>query len=448
MKNMDSLTEEIRRGIRGELIEEIDEKYCTDFSRSLRKTPLLVVRVTCEEDVIHVMKTALYAGVPVTVRGAGKSCHGQSLNEGGILIENFLPESPVNFIDDDCVEVNTRSRWYELERGLNKAGRSAPVLTDYLNLSVGGTLSVGGIGVDSIRHGFQVDQLKSVRLILPNGTMPWCSPEENQELFRFGPAGIGQAGFMDKVIMKTGGHRKYCYLYKVQHKSFSELLAFIKEILEEPGGIEHFNAWIVHKMIVSEIGFYRRDNEKSTKELRNILFSAKAPGKILEESIQEDYKFKLSEEREAWLNYFPDHIRLWTDYIFDYDALVQFVDFLKPLMKVLPLSKALQANYILIIRRPGQRTDFVLSPAPKGKHLIGIGLFNMVSKWNLDLLWGTIEILKTTLNKCQELGGRPYLYGWNDLDEHMKRDFYGDDYERLLELRKKMNLDFFNSESF
>ena len=72
----------------------------------------------------------------------------------------------------------------------------------------------------------------------------------------------------------------------------------------------------------------------------------------------------------------------------------------------------------------------------------------MVSKWNLDLLWGTIEILKITLKKCQELGGRPYLYGWNDLDEHMKRDFYGDDYERLFELREKMNLDFFNSESF
>ena len=448
MKKMDSLTKEIRRGIKGELIEEIDEKYCNDFSHILRKVPLLVVRVTCEEDVIHVMKTALSADVPVTVRGAGKSCHGQSLNEGGILIENFLPEFPVKFIDDNCVEVNTRSRWYELERALNKAGRSAPVLTDYLYLSVGGTLSVGGIGVDSILHGFQVDQLKSVRLILPNGTMPWCSAEKDRELFRFGLASLGQTGFMDRVIMKTSRYRKYCYLYKVQHKSISELLAFIKKILENPGGIEHFNAWIVHKIVVSEIGFYRRDKAKSPKELRNILFSAKPMGKIIEESIQENYKFKLSEEREAWLNYFPDHIRLWTDYIFNYDALVQFVDFLKPLMKVLPLSKALQANYILIIRRPGQRTDFVLSPASKGKHLIGIGLFNMVNKWNLDLLWGTIEILKTTLKKCQELGGRPYLYGWNELDEQMKLNFYGDDYERLLDLRKKMNLDFFNSESF
>ena len=46
----------------------------------------------------------------------------------------------------------------------------ASIASQKASTSSGGTLSVGGYGVDSIVRGAQVDQVTRLRLILPDGT--------------------------------------------------------------------------------------------------------------------------------------------------------------------------------------------------------------------------------------------------------------------------------------
>ena len=48
-------------------------------------------------------------------------------------------------------------------------GLTPPVLTNYLGLSVGGTLAVGGIGGTSSRYGMQTDNVLALDVVTGDG---------------------------------------------------------------------------------------------------------------------------------------------------------------------------------------------------------------------------------------------------------------------------------------
>ena len=47
--------------------------------------------------------------------------------------------------------------------------------------------------------------------------------------------------------------------------------------------------------------------------------------------------------------------------------------------------------------------------------------------------------MKLCLDKCLELGGRPYLYGWHELDAAKLQQLYGPDFDRFLELKRQID---------
>jgi cytokinin dehydrogenase len=68
------------------------------------------------------------------------------------------------------------------------------VLTQTMYLSVGGTLSVGGIDGGSYLHGAQVDNVLEMQVVTGEGRLETCSGMENRELFEAMLAGRGQCG--------------------------------------------------------------------------------------------------------------------------------------------------------------------------------------------------------------------------------------------------------------
>ena len=51
-----------------------------------------------------------------------------------------------------------------------------PVLPDYIGQTVGGTLSVGGIGAMSFRAGAQIDHVVELLAVTGEGRIVRCSP--------------------------------------------------------------------------------------------------------------------------------------------------------------------------------------------------------------------------------------------------------------------------------
>jgi FAD/FMN-containing dehydrogenase len=56
-----------------------------------------------------------------------------------------------------------------------------PVMPDAMMLTVGGTLSVGGIGETSYRYGAQVDNVVELDVVTGAGELVTCSPERNSD---------------------------------------------------------------------------------------------------------------------------------------------------------------------------------------------------------------------------------------------------------------------------
>ncbi len=104
-------------------------------------------------------------------------------------------------LDRASVWVEAGVTWKELLDETLKHGLMPPVLTDYLSLSVGGTLSVGGIGARSFQYGIQTDNVLELEVVTGKGEIKICSPKENQDLFNSCRAGLGQFGVIAKALI-------------------------------------------------------------------------------------------------------------------------------------------------------------------------------------------------------------------------------------------------------
>ncbi len=431
-RSITDLADRLCDQIAGQVTTTIPADCQTDFGGVRYQQPKLLVNRETEQDIITTLHAIQSAGLPLTIRGAGHSCRGQSLSHGGVLLRNYIENAELTLLADGLVEISSRSRWRDVERQLNQAGRQVPILTDYLDLSVGGTLSVGGMGLNSIVHGFQVDNVVRLRLIRPDGQTLWCSTHEHPELFRFALAGLGQVGIIERVVMRTVPFQPYTHTLKRHHKSITEMLEFMPALAAVGSGVEHFNGYISFDEIASEYGYFSDRPQSSDDRLAPPLQPSDIPVRS-----ETDFPFRMQDRRDVWLSAFPDHFQIWTDYIFDYAGVQQFMQFLEPLMQDAPLCHALKAIYILMIRRPSDATNFAFLPATPGTELLfSIGLYTMVPRANPILLAKTLPVLQTALQMCGAIGGRSYLYGFNEMDELSKQKFYGADYTRLLELRQ------------
>ena len=88
--------------------------------------------------------------------------------------------------------VDAGATWREVLAATLPRGLVPPVLPDYLDLSVGGILAVGGVGSRTWRSGVAADNLLELRVVTGRGERVSCSPARNPRLFDAVRAGLGQ----------------------------------------------------------------------------------------------------------------------------------------------------------------------------------------------------------------------------------------------------------------
>ena len=108
----------------------------------------------------------------------------------------------IHGVDHDRVAVDAGATWNEvlaatLPRGLAPAG-----LPDYLDLSVGGTLAVGGVGSAISRFGSLSDNVLDLRVVTGRGATLTGSPTRDPGLFDAVRAGLGQVGVVTRATLR------------------------------------------------------------------------------------------------------------------------------------------------------------------------------------------------------------------------------------------------------
>jgi FAD/FMN-containing dehydrogenase len=81
--------------------------------------------------------------------------------------------------------------------------RVPAVLPDYLDISIGGVLSVGGIGGRSFADGLVVDTVSELEVVTGVGERVVCSPTEHADLFHAVLGGLGQFGIITAATLRT-----------------------------------------------------------------------------------------------------------------------------------------------------------------------------------------------------------------------------------------------------
>jgi cytokinin dehydrogenase len=166
-----------------------------DIGSGIRRPAVAVLRPRSIDDVVRIITYANKNGRKIAMRGQGHSLYGQAQAEGGIVIDSSTLNA-VRHHGNETLDVQPGALWGDVAEVALRQNRSPPVMVDALMLSVGGTLSVGGIGETSYREGCQVDHVSELDVVTAAGDYVTCSPEKHDELFRMMLAGLGQCGII------------------------------------------------------------------------------------------------------------------------------------------------------------------------------------------------------------------------------------------------------------
>lgn len=201
--------------------------YATDAGGTSYGMPHGVVVARSAGQISVLLRTAQSHQVPVTARGGGLTTEGESVAYGGVLLD-MTGMSRVISVNAEKLEVRTQAGifWASLAEHLRRYGldyQSAPL---NLTSSVGGTLGVGGIDVNSTHRGCSADQALALQVVTPTGEIVECSDAQNAALFQRVILGYGQFGVITEATLKV---RRYTPL-RMRYYYYASLREAIEDL--------------------------------------------------------------------------------------------------------------------------------------------------------------------------------------------------------------------------
>ena len=194
----DAALKGLAESFRGQLIRPGDRDYGEQrrvWNGSIDRSPALIARCAGVADVIAAVRLAREAGLVVAVRGGGHSFPGQSVCDGGIVIDL----GPMRGIRVDPEARTARAQagvlWGDLDRETQAFGLATTggIVT---HTGIAGLTLGGGIGWLQRKHGLTIDQLVSVDVVSADGELVKASESENPDLFWGVRGGGGNFGIV------------------------------------------------------------------------------------------------------------------------------------------------------------------------------------------------------------------------------------------------------------
>jgi FAD/FMN-containing dehydrogenase len=177
---------------RGEIVRPTDPSYDEHrriWNGSIDRFPALIARCAGVADVIEAVRFGKETGLRVAVRSGGHSFPGQSVCDGGLVIDLGLMKGVRVDPETHTARAQAGVLLGELDRETQAFGLAVPAgIVTHTGLA-GLTLG-GGIGWLMRKYGLTVDQLLSVDLVTADGELVKASERENPDLF-WGVRGAG-----------------------------------------------------------------------------------------------------------------------------------------------------------------------------------------------------------------------------------------------------------------
>jgi cytokinin dehydrogenase len=203
-----------------------------DYGGVVQRAASALLRPGSAEDVAGMVRFCARHKLPVAVRGQSHTLFGQSQVEDGVQIDMRLLDRVLE-VRDGRVEVEAGAEWRSVLQATLTHGLTPAVLTDYLRLTVGGTLSVGGVSGTSWRYGAQVDSVEELTVVTGAGETLRCSESENRDLFEAVLAGQGQCGVIIKARLRLVSAPDSVRIFDLVYPGLPAAIADLRRLLDE-----------------------------------------------------------------------------------------------------------------------------------------------------------------------------------------------------------------------
>ncbi|KAL7600243.1 cytokinin dehydrogenase 5 [Lactuca sativa] len=224
-----TVTDLFRVGIDGKLsVDPHDIKSASmDFGKTTRNEPTAVLHPATADDVAKLVKLAYQSphGFSVSARGHGHSINGQSQTANGVVVQMSRsgrnPAVPEVCEKKMYVDVWGGELWIDVLKSTLEYGLAPKSWTDYLYLSVGGTLSNAGISGQAFNHGPQISNVHEMDVVTGKGQVLTCSNDKYPELFHSVLGGLGQFGIITRARIALEPSPQRVRWIRVLYSNFS-----------------------------------------------------------------------------------------------------------------------------------------------------------------------------------------------------------------------------------
>lgn len=393
-----------------------NDVYTQSFSRLISQSPRQVLRVTNSEQARVILAEAFSNNIAVNFRGAGHSFGDHCISDGGVLVLNAI-HRPVERLDDVHFSISAGSTWLATEVMLNAHGRSAPVLSNWLHVTVAGTLSVGGYGWASLRYGGQTDNVESISLIDGSCELRAITPNSGAD-WGVATCSAGRLGFVTDCIISTVPAAKNLHLACRSHATVQDLTTAMRRDSMKDDAPEM--AWAQ----VKQDSFLQFAAERSDESIpKQLLAGADTQHSVFPWT---DWLIQHSHREFA-----QDVAFAWSDYVLPADAFDEFTDFAwrlasesenaalwRPRMRILAMQGTTK-------ERPAQLLS--ASRLNQSGMRFGVGVYLEPPLARPDIVTEATEVLTILLEACITKGGRPYFGSWHEMNEQLAMRAYGQD---------------------
>src|SRR5262245_45194996 len=438
---MDPLLPSLERSVSGSVStpDQLTDDLLTNFGHIYHWTPRFVVEPKDAADVVAVVRFARENKIPVSTRGAAHSQSRLAISDGGILL-SMRSMDRILSIDEQgqTVDVEAGITWRELVHRLAPLGLVPPVLTNNLTVTVGGTLSVAGIGVASFKYGTQGDNVAELDVVTGAGNLVTCDPHRDSELFWAAIAGLGQAALITRARLRL---RKALSMTRTYYLLYDDLRTF----LEDAGNAmdserwDHLESWAspcpqgtkpvdgrrqVFAKWLYPFHLTVEYDPKSPPDDRKMLEGLRSYANLYTDDVPTlDFLERLVPIFELWKKGGTwEHVHPWMEVVLPWETAA---DYIEQVLVDLPPSVQVGGHVLLWpARNSVSSSRFFMRP--DGKFVVGFGILPAVPQ----KFWDRMRPMLDNASRLSILmGGKRYLSGYIDFDAAEWREHFGDAWE-------------------
>ncbi len=441
---------DLAREVKGQVLtdDQSRDALATDFGRAIVRKPAAIVRPASTADVARVLKFANQYSLRVSTRGAGHSQSGQSLSDH-IVLEMAALDRVIE-VEESGPSVHGQGglKWRSLLESLAPKRLSPLVLTNNLDVTLGGTLSTAGLGVASWRYGTQADNCLELEVVTGAGDIARCSSTENRELFDAVRAGMGQFGVITGARLRLRRHRPRFRSFYLLYDDLGLLLEDLKVVMGEER-FDYLESWCVPcPQGFKKVGEQRQafaqwfyplhatvetDGEatpNAAEKLQGLRFyrhTHTEDGDLPEFFARLDTLFALWKRGGFW-----DYAHPWMECVLPWQSTPLYIS---QVLANLP-PQALVGGHILLWPGRGSASNVPLFMRPQSEYVMGFGILPAVPKHLLD---EALPRLNLASQAAITMDGKRYLSGWIKFDAAQWKTHFGEAWPTVTALKKKFD---------